>query len=510
MNQNKRHSFKLLTAGSTNISSTVNALIAATHQLRETGSNANLGFDQIHIFHTEQSIEALMSGNRPWKEKLEVYGIPQTSIIHHVTKIDDSNLDRFRDLVEQLKTIVNPFENSYYYIDITSGIVALKSILAIFAYVLDIEQVYSLEVEFSEDKTEKLKEMNMFYDELQDKGVKINYRKFPPVREFDTFGRLNYTEVLRHRELIATLVGHIAALLPTGFDVSHLQTSLLSGIHARLLAEVTGEDYNYRHSIFSSSAGIEDFTNMFLRLYVSSDIEQKTLGTKLEDVREFVKKNPKYFIDFAILEHMTKLITVIRNDVAHSSMDHDRSAKLADIKAHLSSQVGYAFLQFIIRCLSGFVDHRGHLVDLEVLDENGIEGDGTFYFGFDGDDTGDYMEVAFGDSADDEKEVLRRSESLQAAIKELKRMICKHTKNRDAVIFAEGDNILFKAKYDPVLVRELQRVFAKHTGLSSSVGFGETLREAAIALRLAKSKRGDSMIGIALKKTNDSTNSDAS
>ncbi len=207
---------------------------------------------------------------------------------------------------------------------------------------------------------------------------------------------------------------------------------------------------------------------------------------------------------------MTKLITAIRNDVAHSSMDHEKSQKLADIKAHLSSQVGFAFLQFIIKCLSGFIDHQGRLVDVKVLDENEITEKEIFYFGFDGDDAGDYVEFAFGDSADDEKEVLKRSEALQTAIKELKKIIWKNTKNDKAVLFAEGDNILFKSKYEPSLIRELQRVFAKHTGLSSSVGLGKTLRETSVALRLAKSTRGDSMIGVALRKTNIDSNSNAS
>ncbi|NEP83952.1 MAG: hypothetical protein F6K39_41020, partial [Okeania sp. SIO3B3] len=86
--------------------------------------------------------------------------------VHHVTKIEDSNVDTFRDLVEQLRTIVNPLDNPQNYIDLTGGISSLKSILAVFAYVLDIENIYSLEIDFSKDTvisttTRKLKVMHL-------------------------------------------------------------------------------------------------------------------------------------------------------------------------------------------------------------------------------------------------------------------------------------------------------------------------------------------------------------
>jgi hypothetical protein len=130
--------------------------------------------------------------------------------------------------------------------------------------VLDIENIYSLEIDCSNDPVTRKKQASLFYHELEQECVSIKYRQFPPIREFDTFGKLNYTEVLRHRSIIDDLVSGLTSLLPTGLDLEHLRESLLSGINSRLIGEVTQESYSYRHSIFASSAGIEEVANIIL------------------------------------------------------------------------------------------------------------------------------------------------------------------------------------------------------------------------------------------------------
>ena len=80
----------------------------------------------------------------------------------------------------------------------------------------------------------------------------------------------------------------------------------------------------------------------------------------------------------------------------------------------------------------------------------------------------------------------------------MRKLIHQETRNQDSVLFAEGDNILFKAQFSASLLGELQRVCREKTGLCSSIGYGKTLREATIALRLAKAKKGDSIVGVAL------------
>ncbi|MBE9124947.1 MULTISPECIES: hypothetical protein [unclassified Coleofasciculus] len=171
--------FKLILAGNINVPAMINVIIRATLQARSDTQNSQLTFRQVHIFHTEQSLQALTASSVSWQEALGRYSISSTSLVHHVTKIEDSNVDRFRDLVEQLRTIVNPIDNAQNYIDLTGGISSLKSILAVFAYVLDIENIYSLEIVFSSDLATRNKQASLYYHELEQQDVSMLFILLP-------------------------------------------------------------------------------------------------------------------------------------------------------------------------------------------------------------------------------------------------------------------------------------------------------------------------------------------
>ena len=278
--------------------------------------------------------------------------------------------------------------------------------------------------------------------------------------------------------------------------MEHLRGSLLSGMNTRLIGEVTGEPYNYRHSVFSFASGVEEIANVILTFVSNSEIENKTLGQKLGEVRDLFAKNPKYFVNADTLEHLTRLMTEVRNTVVHPTQEA-ASQELTAIQSYLSAQLSLTFLQFTIKTLGAFLDQDGKLVNVKIIEEPPKMDDNTvYYFGLDGDATGDYIEKAFDDSAQDEEEVLKRSQTIRDVIKEVRNLVCKRTKNNESIIFAEGDNILFKAHYSGALLSELQTVYKKRTGLCSSIGFGKTLREATIAMRLSKAQSGDSIIGV--------------
>ncbi len=351
-----QNGFKLIIPGNTNVPTMINAIIRATLQLRSESQNNLLTFRQVHIFHTEQSLQALMASTAAWQAALSLHEIPITSLIHHVTKLDDSNVDRFRDLVEQLRTIVNPLDNTHYYIDLTSGVASLKAILAVFAYVLDIKNIYTLEVQFSRDREESNRQKSLFYHQLEQEGVKLVYRQFPPIREFDEFGKLNYTEILRYRTIVSELSDELTMLLPTKFDLEHLRASLLSGINARLLGEHTGETSHYRQAVFASSAGVEEISNFILALLKNNALENQPLGTKLNEVKTLFTKNPKYFINESVLEHFTRLIAETRNEIVHPIPIKKKDKEMMAIQATLSSQLALTFLRFAIKAIASFLD----------------------------------------------------------------------------------------------------------------------------------------------------------
>ncbi|MBV6341550.1 mCpol domain-containing protein [Candidatus Magnetobacterium casense] len=495
--ENKEYRFKLIMAGNMNIYTMINAIIRATLELRSNTKNAYVIFHQIHIFHTEQSLSALFNTAEKWQETLEQYSISTTAIVHHVAKLEVENVKRFDDIVEQLQTIVNPLYNEYYYVDISGGVSSLKTILAIFAYVLDIEHVYSLEVSFSKDPATRQRQSTLFYEQLEAEGLDIKYSKLPSIRGFDKFGRFNYTEILRHRQIINDITENMKQLLPANFNLEHLRSSLLSGINSRLIAEATGESYNYRHSVFSFSAGIEEVVNIILNIANNASIEKETLGVKLGEIKKLCASKEKYFINEEVLENLTKLMSGIRNNIAHPNPEEGQNQELLATQSHLSAQLAITFIKFAINTLLPFLDQSGKFIEIHDVDHK--EKDNTiFYFGFDGDATGDYLETAFAMSDKDEGEVKLRSNILREAIIKLKKIIYRSTRNNNSIIFAEGDNILFKHRFDNTLLHTIQSVYKEKTGLYSSIGYGKTLRDVMIALRLAKAKTGNSVVGISI------------
>ena len=486
MNQNNL-SYKLITAGNKNIAATVNSIIAATLKLREDMDNDSVTFQPVHIFHTAESIKTMMENEEPWANALEKYQIPVTGIVHHVTKIEDFNIERFRDLVEQLKTIVNPLSNTSYYVDLTNGFSSLKAMLAVFAYVLDIENIYTLEFKFNSREDTKL-----FFNELSEKNIPYVYRRFPPIVEFDLLGKMNLTEILRYRKLFDSLTKKISARLSDDFDIKLLQTSLVAGLSALLIGDITRDSSTYRQSVFSSSAGIEETTNILLKEILEKDVEEKTLGPKLNELTDGLKKSGKHFINEEILNSMTHLMKTIRNNVIHSrSITED-----IEIQARLSSQLAIAFLQYADKALQAFSTPGGTLLKVNLINQAEISKNCVMYFGFDGDSTGDYIADSFLNGIDGETEVKQKSKKIREAVRDISNFIRKHTQDNSAVIFAEGDDILFKAPYDSDLVSKIQKTYEEKTGLKSSIGFGQTLKEATIALRLSKSRNENSVLGI--------------
>ncbi len=106
-----KSSFKLIMAGNTNVPAMINVIIRATLELRQDNMNNDekLTFSQIHIFHTVESLRAL-NKNDLWEEALRHYNISPTSLTHHVTNLQDSNVERFREMVEQLRKLLIPLK----------------------------------------------------------------------------------------------------------------------------------------------------------------------------------------------------------------------------------------------------------------------------------------------------------------------------------------------------------------------------------------------------------------
>jgi len=487
---------KLILAGNRNEFGLINCIIRATLKLREN-NKLDLSFKQIHIFHTEESLQSLVTSEGKWKEELKNYNISPTSLVHHVIKIDDSVEEQFADFVGQLKEIVNPLENIEYYIDLTAGISSIKSILAVFSYVLDIEHIYTLEVEFSNDYKERKVQSRMFYSKLEKESVDINYKKFPPINKFDDFGKLNLTEIIRYKKFFGGLKTSLSKLSQNEYSLEHIESSLLTAVNSKLLGELKESNQENRQAIFSYSNAVEEITNIALQIFTKNDdFVNETLGNKLVSISNFANNNSKYFINLKVLENLTKLINSLRNEIVHPKPNTKITKEILNLQSHISHHLAVTFIQFLANSIEGFINDEGNLFDLEEVNPKS-NNETIYYFGFDGDSTGSYLEDSFNDL--DESKVIEKSKLIKKAINQITNKIKKETKNNKSILFAEGDNILFKCKLNMSLLKSIQVKYTEITGLNSSIGFGETLKDSTVALKIAKSRKGNIIQGIKIK-----------
>lgn len=133
-------------------------------------------------------------------------------------------------------------------------------------------------------------------------------------------------------------------------------------------------------------------------------------------------------------------------------------------------------------------DHDSGTVD-QQLDRFFVGEVGSqYYFGVDGDDTGDVLESLLRRNA--------REEDLAAFSQHIKEAILDVSKEaqesliQGRVIFCEGDDLLFRGAWHPVEVARLHDIYKRSSqGRTCSIGVGRTVRAALRGLKLAKSSR---------------------
>ena|SRR5947209_1363920 len=71
---------------------------------------------------------------------------------------------------------------------------------------------------------------------------------------------------------------------------------------------------------------------------------------------------------------------------------------------------------------------------------------------------------------------------------------------QSTIVFAAGDDILFKAEFDESTLQELKQIYQQKTsGLTCSIEYGKSFREVYLALKLAKLESGkNSIVGVEL------------
>ena len=152
------------------------------------------------------------------------------------------------------------------------------------------------------------------------------------------------------------------------------------------------------------------------------------------------------------------------------------------------------------RCLILLSDNSSdpviqHPKKVNIITLSDINQSEILYYGLDGDNTGQALEELFVNSTSEDK-FKKISESIVKAINEISKFIRSNPKN--SVIFAAGDDLLFKGYMDEDMLKNIQKMYESTTsGLTCSIGYGRSFQEVYLALKLAKTQPGkNSIIGI--------------
>lgn len=372
-------------------------------------------------------------------------------------------------------------------IDMSNGTSEMKTILSIIAYVLDISNVYFI------DSVSLLKKENTrtFLEGMQ---LKKYYKKMIHSKMIDELAYLNLTEIIRYKEKVNEL-----ALIYTELD-NHLtddtffKENLLNAILFKIKNDNNSVADNtlYRISSTAIASSLEDLIDRFLLDYGINEIEHKTLGNKIHILQDQIKEMASPEFDSKFLEKFNEFMLYLRNSTTHKALTVSDSEKF---KAALSMQMSLVFLDYYSKIVyKELKKTERNDTEIKIKDSSPNENEER-YFGLDGDNTGQTLESLL-QSNQGEKELSEFSNK----VKKAKDAVVNYIKNstNGKVIFAEGDDILFKGNFSmDNLIKMKEIYFEKSGGMTCSVAYGNDFKEVLFSMKLAKMEK-DTIKGISI------------
>ncbi|MGH3939417.1 MAG: mCpol domain-containing protein [Pseudonocardiaceae bacterium] len=453
-------------------------------------------FAKVHVIHTRQSHTTFVSPDT------EVYlpktGVSQNDMVHHVVDLGNEPDRRLGDILSGVTDVAREHLPSEFYFDLTGGLTQVKVALGILAYLLGTPHVYTLET----PPPLTLEQRRWDLDQLRDAGVSVNYRQVAGLEQFDLFGLSNLTSVRRVRAELVGLQNALGiSLSKRGIEIDHLISLLEQAERARLKQEERSllktprvpqdERTATRSILFHATAAAEAVVDLVLGEDSTDKLSgPATLGPKLRRLRETADARSPHAIDTDTLTHLTELLLRLRNRAAHQT-DVKSEVQSLELQGDLGLRLSKSFIWLMATSLESFLDDTDGLVQIQAVDPALLCG-GVWYVGMDGDETGRYIASSLRDTSDCEHEIRSRSGRITRAINRIKKLVHNEC-GSESVLFASGDNILFRGCISIDFIAELLNVYSRTTQLTASVGLGRTPYQASIALSLAKGEGGGTM-----------------
>ena len=199
--------------------------------------------------------------------------------------------------------------------------------------------------------------------------------------------------------------------------------------------------------------------------------------------------------DYLFFEKLNDFMLYLRNSTTHKGRDISNSEKF---KAELSVQMSLVFLDYYSTIV--FDELQKSKVNEEqdvVIEEIILDNLEVMYYGLDGDNTGQALESLF-----ESNQTERKLRDFSNKIKNAKEVIVNYIKGTKdgTVIFAEGDDILFKGKFKKDELISIKNMYKEKTdGLTCSIAYANTFKELLFSMKLAKMEK-DSIRGIKINE----------
>ncbi|HMQ83995.1 MAG TPA: mCpol domain-containing protein [Saprospiraceae bacterium] len=489
---------QLLLHGNINIHTFTNTIVVANEKAKELFGKT---LDKIFVIHSSASEEKLADKDvrLQCREQLEKHGIEFYNIDGKVIElhVDESkpnrvSIDKFVEHIEFLFNGVGVDKSDEWIVDLTNGTSVQKNLLSICSYILDIKHQYMINIAILGNLT-------------QDRGflpielLLKSYEAAPDSTLMDSFAYLDLSEMVRYKRVIESHKAKFNRVVQKKVDDVFFQENLVHAVKLKLEGDKKKDNALARIATTSFAASIEEL--------ISEMIGEKesalTLGQKLGVVANRIDKIQPLSFDKEFLVLFNKFMLHLRNSTTHKSKD---LSVIEKFKADLMLKMSFPFMEYysdIVRpILAEYMpkDKVKQPKHIEKITDTAFAPTEDYFYGLDGDDTGGMLEGMFLDEESSETRFHDMSKKVSSAIIKISKTI---EQLGGKVIFNAGDDLLFKGRFSYNELLAMQTTYSKLTsGYTCSIGFGKTLQETYLAMKIAKATPGkNAIVGIVLQKS---------
>lgn len=484
----------LLLFGNINQYAFANSIVAANWKSLK---NFNEPLTNIYVIHSSESYSILHQKN-DWLNHITKNNIPKEVLIHRIIEIEFT-LESIEKFTKYIETIINGMtRKNNLIVDLTNGTTLHKTLLTTVAYILDLKNLYMVDII-------KLSQLTGSKEFLNPDILDLCYIQAPDNTNIDNIAYLNLTEVIRYKRIIETFSEKYSNINLESSDKDFFRDNLAHSIHLKLSGDQIEKSDNaiYRIASSSISASLEDLVRIFIDKFIKSstpiNTNNRTFGQNLNIIQSEIERGASSQFDFEFFRRFNDFMLYLRNSTIH------KGKILTDVerfKADLSVKMAFPFIQFyteivcpeLMKCIQ-----NKSPIKINKLSSSDINSNETLYYGLDGDDTGEKLENLFLSSRD-ESTFKELSKSVENAIQAISIYIKNH-KPKGSILFAAGDDILFKGQFAEEELKKMQKIYQDKTrGFTCSIGYGKSFKEVYLAMKVAKTEPGkNSIVGVKIE-----------